>query len=1263
MPNPKSPATGKSRLHAAPAKPAPSVPAPPTPPAAPAPAAAMKTRLFRRSDWIAFAVVTVITLAGYLWTLAPDVTLEDSGELAVASMYLGVPHPPGYPVWTIYTWLFTVLLPISNIAWRVAVSSAVAAAFSCGLISLMISRVSATLLDTLEATKGIEEKLRDRIGMVAGFSGALLLGFNGFLWSQAVIVEVYTLSVLSLTAMMVMLLHWVYFPQQRKYLYWAAFLFGVCFTNHQTLIVAAMGIQVLVAAASPRLGREAFLANSLVFLAGLGLMAAGGLENIATSPALRLIFILVGIGSLAAYVWLAWLTQQRFIEMVRTLVVYAALGFIASLLPAAAGFLPIEGGWWLVYLAAGGGVLWWAWRLIRQTWTLDRSWLTALISLGAFLAGAGIYFFMPFASVTNPPMNWGYASTWDGFVHAFTRGQYEKTNPSLEFDRLFQQVLMLFEGAVEEFNIVYLLIALLPLLFFTQMRRSERPAQQGLGPERAWLLGLVAMYVCLAFLLLWLLNPSTDRQSRALTKVFFTASHVIIALGFGYGLALIAGLAARRFAEIRLYGLVGAAGAAAVALFVVLVTFGWVQLFDPEQPAYFFDLGPTRDGLVRFTSLVALGLAAVGVLCFLLPPGRFSMTLLLGLFAALPLKSILSHWADNEQRGHLFGYWFGHDMFHPPFQGEDGQPLWPAMPKDTILFGGTDPGRFNPTYMIFAESFIPARCKPRNPTFDRRDVYLITQNALADGTYLNYIRAHYNRSAQVDPPFFQEMLRPRREKELNLYTNWVARAVRPLDRAMQSFGAAVERRRRERGVYPPREIHTPTPLESVQCYDEYMRDAWMRRSLGQLRPGEEVTERDGKVSVTGQVAVMAINGLLCKVIFDQNPDHEFFIEESFPLDWMYPHLTPHGIIMKINREPLTELPEDVLRRDHEFWRQYSERLVGNWITYDTPVKELTDFVERVYINRDLRGYTGDRKFLRDDNAQKAFSKLRSAIAGVYAWRLQNAARTPAEQQRLAQEAEFAFKQAFAYCPYSPEAVFRYANLLVSLGRFDDALLISRTCQKLDPFNTAISSLIHQLEQMQKQRPEIEKARAELQVREDRFRADPADADNAVALAQSYFQMQMPGNATNVLATLAAALEPRVAAHPGDSTNATYLAAAYIQLRQFDQALRVLDGVVTQANLDTGLLLSVAQSYAQLGDAARLEGVLRQITQRMPDSPEGWYDYAAVAATVGKIPEARAALETALRLSDARRLRDPRAKDLRALAATDTRMAPVLSAPR
>ena len=102
---------------------------------------------------------------------------------------------------------------------------------------------------------------------------------------------------------------------------------------------------------------------------------------------------------------------------------------------------------------------------------------------------------------------------------------------------------------------------------------------------------------------------------------------------------------------------------------------------------------------------------------------------------------------------------------------------------------------------------------------------------------------------------------------------------------------------------------------------------------------------------------------------------------------MYPYLTPYGIIMKINRHPLPELTDDIFKGDHEFWKQFSKRLTGDIIDYDTPVSNVVAFVEKIYLRRDFSGFKGDRKFIRDSDAQKSFSKLRSSIGGIYAWRL------------------------------------------------------------------------------------------------------------------------------------------------------------------------------------------------------------------------------------------------------------------------------------
>src|SRR6185295_4653080 len=160
------------------------------------------------------------------------------------------------------SWLFT-LLPISNMAYRVALSSAVAGAFSCGLVALMVSRGSSMILEGIAELKNIERKWENALCIVSGFVAGMLIGFNGFMWSQAVIVEVYTLSVLSLAGVLVCLMRWIYAPHQRRYLYLAFFLFGITFNNHQSLLVVAIGLEVAIFSAAPRLGRDLVFWNVL----------------------------------------------------------------------------------------------------------------------------------------------------------------------------------------------------------------------------------------------------------------------------------------------------------------------------------------------------------------------------------------------------------------------------------------------------------------------------------------------------------------------------------------------------------------------------------------------------------------------------------------------------------------------------------------------------------------------------------------------------------------------------------------------------------------------------------------------------------------------------------------------------------------------------------------------------------------------------------------------------------------------------------------
>src|SRR3984885_5532824 len=130
--------------------------------------------LFRKIDWLTFAIAFGVVWINYFLTLAPELTLEDSGELCTGAFYAGIPHPPGYPFWAIYSWLWTVLLPVGNVAWRVEVGESFAAAMACGLVAMMVSRGSSMFIEGIDFLKNLDRKAETAICLVCGIVAGLL---------------------------------------------------------------------------------------------------------------------------------------------------------------------------------------------------------------------------------------------------------------------------------------------------------------------------------------------------------------------------------------------------------------------------------------------------------------------------------------------------------------------------------------------------------------------------------------------------------------------------------------------------------------------------------------------------------------------------------------------------------------------------------------------------------------------------------------------------------------------------------------------------------------------------------------------------------------------------------------------------------------------------------------------------------------------------------------------------------------------------------
>ena len=119
-------------------------------------AASPPSRFFTRVDWAAFWTALITSFLVYFYTMAPTVTLEDSGELAVAGDHLGVPHPPGYPIWTMICWIFRHIFAFvpyrgyPNPAWAITLVSVVFGALAIAVTAMLISRSGADLLDCVD---------------------------------------------------------------------------------------------------------------------------------------------------------------------------------------------------------------------------------------------------------------------------------------------------------------------------------------------------------------------------------------------------------------------------------------------------------------------------------------------------------------------------------------------------------------------------------------------------------------------------------------------------------------------------------------------------------------------------------------------------------------------------------------------------------------------------------------------------------------------------------------------------------------------------------------------------------------------------------------------------------------------------------------------------------------------------------------------------------------------------------------------------------
>ncbi len=1207
-------------------------------------------RFYRKRDLMAGAATSIAAFLVYVLHLAPSVTMEDAGELIVAADYLGVPHPPGYPLWTVLAWFFQWILHLDsfrgypNPARSVAVMSAVFGSLASGLLAMCISRtlrwiqprlrkenfsMSSWLLPglvgsivawllfllpfslslalnsflgsiclliiTYGSLVNAEEKAawfaklpsaahfgkalagwalaqgcliavwrwvilpqsmvvlplaialqllllllflasdwlmgwvarrlhqapspaRSGADVLSGIAGGLLFAFSPLLFSQSVIAEVYSLNAFFVSLLLTLALSYIHLPRTRT-LYLMGFVFALGLTNHQSLMFLALFLVAAVAAS----GNKRLLRDGLL-LGFLGVAAA-------------LVFKAV--------------QYQQLGDSAATRFFILCLCFCAVIL--------------LILLFSRG-------------WAIP-SWrkLLCLVALGSLALSFHIY--MPISSIQNPPMNWGNARTSEGFRHALFRGQYERFDVADNFRRLlnglqtempeslleegqeealkqayvrrtffFRQLGAYFQDphskfsianqfswqqpggeadpsghrpAAPERNIPLALLGLLPLLLFSRLH----------GRGQGWLLSTGIAFFCLSVLFLIVQWPSLDLNDLWVKRVQYIQAHAIFGLWmglggamlllilyallpkrpllFGAGLLLLAGYVAfplhKEFKDPRhhehlgsssqrgkdfgwqfgIYQMMGARG--------ILLDHIYQQSSNPYaliDPQTITDL---RERGIPAAALQAFDLAASKDLL----PWSHLRRKLGKAYSELDRHqqrivrdcAVLAAWDPQEDEG----FWLP-DLDYPP-----------EMEEGALLFGGTDPGRFVPTYMIFSAELRP-------------DLYLLTQNALADATYLATLRDLYG-----DEIYIPDLLGG--------------------NRAFRAF--ADEQRIFDPGAF--------------------------RRLMG----------GGGNMQISGVDQVMEVNKFLSRDIFEANrASHAVYLEESFLLDWMTPYLRPHGLIFKLEAEPVTLGPED-MQQDLRFWEAFIEH------TQQEPRWS---------------------RYRRTLPALKTLSKLRLSQAWNY------------YERGHWDMASHAAEQALKLYPSSPEAVFKVTDMYSRMLRFDEAEALVHAFEPFDPSNPQIPLARNSLKTLRGLQQQRVQAEAE-------FARQPS-GNGALKLVQLYSHLKQEREMEEMLAILLSmdrlsvdfyihlatflqqernatwyprALEAWSSKAPQDPRPEIALAAVSLSAADYTQAFRHLAEAIRREPIRTRLNLAQDPRFMDIAHWSQFQQLL-QVPERLQGQP-------------------------------------------------------------
>ena len=219
------------------------------------------------------AGVFLISLAVFVRTAAPTVSFWDSGEFVACAYSLGIPHPPGAPLYLLVGRLFTLLPVGDDPAYPMNLISAITSALAVLFVYLITVRL---ILLCREGGEGRTQCVSRAIG---GGVAALMLAFSDTFWYNAVETEVYGFSTMLMTLSLWLGLKWMDRADdedRHRILFFIAYLMGLAGGVHLLCLLTVPTLLALIWIRKRRILRDPRLwaYATLLFVAGYSTYAS-----------------------------------------------------------------------------------------------------------------------------------------------------------------------------------------------------------------------------------------------------------------------------------------------------------------------------------------------------------------------------------------------------------------------------------------------------------------------------------------------------------------------------------------------------------------------------------------------------------------------------------------------------------------------------------------------------------------------------------------------------------------------------------------------------------------------------------------------------------------------------------------------------------------------------------------------------------------------------------------------------------------------------